>query len=91
VDDLEETEIKIKGAGGKYFQGLPTDKACSTFYEMKFRDSQGVFIDCTHLGWDSSGKDVVPADKAERETLERRAMVPVTAVGHNLNAAAGSG
>jgi methylmalonyl-CoA/ethylmalonyl-CoA epimerase len=55
VDYFEETEIKIEGAGGKYFQGLPTDKACSTFYEMKYRDSQGVFINCTHLGWDSWG------------------------------------
>lgn len=73
VDDLEETEKKIEAAGGKYFQGRPTEKAPSTFYEMKFRDPHGVIVDCTHLGWGGSVKDVVPADAAEREKLERRA------------------
>ena len=73
VDDLEETEKKIEAAGGKYFQGRPTEKAPSTFYEMKFRDPHGVIVDCTHLGWGGSVKDVVPADEAEREKLAKRA------------------
>ena len=38
---------------------------------MKFRDPHGVIIDCTHLGWGGSVKDVVPAEDAERENLEQ--------------------
>ena len=73
VDDIVETEKKIEAAGGKYFQGRPDEDAPDTFYEMKFRDPHGVIIDCTHLGWGGSVKDVVPAEDAEREKLEQRA------------------
>ena len=73
MDDLEETEAKIEKAGGKYFQGRPTEKSPTTFYEMKFRDPNGVIVDCTHLGWGGSIKEVVPADEAERAKLEKRA------------------
>jgi len=73
VDDIDETEKKIEAAGGKYFQGRPDENAPDTFYEMKFRDPHGVIIDCTHLGWGGSVKDVVPVDAAEREKLEKRA------------------
>lgn len=81
VDDLEETERKIEKAGGKYFQGRPTEKSPDTFYEMKFRDPHGVIVDCTHLGWGGAIKDVVSADEVEREKLERRAKkkAPATA------------
>ena len=39
----------------------------NTFYEMKFRDPNGVIVDATHLGWRGAAKDVVakkdePAD-----------------------------
>ena len=57
VDDLDETESKIEGAGGKYLMGRPEGPEPSTFYEMKFRDPNGVIIDVTHLGWKSSGKE----------------------------------
>ena len=73
VDDIVETEKKIEAAGGKYFQGRPDEDAPDTFYEMKFRDPHGVIIDCTHLGWGGSVKDVLPADEADREKLEKRA------------------
>lgn len=59
VDDLEETEDKIDKAGGKYFMGRPKQNAPTTFYEMKFRDPNGIIIDATHLGWRGSTKDVV--------------------------------
>ena len=52
VDNLEKTERKIENAGGKYLMGRPPlDGIPSTFYEMKFRDPQGVIVDITHLGW----------------------------------------
>lgn len=72
VDDIEEAERKIDAAGGKYFSGRPDEKAPTTFYEMKFRDPNGVIIDCTHLGWGGSVKDVVPADSAEAEREQER-------------------
>jgi catechol 2,3-dioxygenase-like lactoylglutathione lyase family enzyme len=72
VDDIDETEKKIEKAGGKYFQGRPDSNAQTTFYEMKFRDPHGVIVDCTHLGWGGSVKEVIPADEAEREKQARR-------------------
>ena len=79
VDDIVETEKKIEAAGGKYFQGRPDEDAPDTFYEMKFRDPHGVIIDCTHLGWGGSVKDVVPAEDVERENPEQRAVKKATA------------
>ena len=60
VDDVPATEAKIEGAGGSYFQGRPKEEAPTTFYEMKFRDPDGIIVDVTHLGWRGAVKDVVP-------------------------------
>ena len=62
VDDVAETEDKIEKAGGKYFQGRPKGPEPTTFYEMKFRDPNGVIVDVTHLGWSGSVKNVKIAD-----------------------------
>ncbi len=62
VDDLPETEEKIEQAGGKYFQGRPSGPEPTTFYEMKFRDPNGIILDVTHLGWSGSVKNVKNAD-----------------------------
>ena len=51
VENLEETEKKIENAGGKYLMGRPDGSTPNTFYEIKFRDPQGVIDDITHLGW----------------------------------------
>ena len=59
VDDLEKSEKKIEDAGGEYFMGRPTKDTSNTFYEMKFRDPNGIIVDATHLGWSGSVKDVV--------------------------------
>lgn len=72
VDDIEEAEKKIENAGGKYFVGRPDKNAPTTFYEMKFRDPNGVIVDCTDLGWGGAVKDVVPADKAEAEREQEK-------------------
>jgi len=53
VDDLEDTEKKIEEAGGVYLMGRPFGPESNTFYEMKFRDPQGVIVDVTHLGWNT--------------------------------------
>ena len=56
VDNLEEAEEKIESAGGKYLMGRPNSSEPNTFYEMKFRDPQGVIVDVTHLGWKTNRK-----------------------------------
>ena len=48
--------------------GRPEKDEPDTFYEMKFRDPNGVIVDATHLGWRSSTEDVdtkedAPADE----------------------------
>ena len=51
VENLKETEKKIEDAGGKYLMGRPEPYDATTFYEIKFRDPQGVIVDITDLGW----------------------------------------
>ncbi len=72
VDDLNETEERIEKAGGKYFMGRPEKKSPDTFYEMKFRDPNGIIVDCTHLGWGGSVKEVIPAEEKDRPRFEAR-------------------
>ena len=72
VDDVEESEAKVTEAGGKYLMGRPdadhTD--ATTFYEIKYRDPNGIIVDLTHLGWGGAVKDVVPADVAKKEPVD---------------------
>ena len=67
VDSLDETEEKIEGAGGKYLMGRPDGPEPDTFYEMKYRDPNGVIIDVTHLGWRGAIKDAVAKDPEEEK------------------------
>ena len=67
VDNLADAEAKIEDAGGKYFMGRPDKDEPDTFYEMKFRDPNGIIIDATHLGWstepaNAEAKEDVPAE-----------------------------
>jgi lactoylglutathione lyase len=61
VDDLEETAKKVTAAGGSYFAGRP-DTNPNTFYEVKYKDPNGVIFDLTHNGWRGAVKEVVPAE-----------------------------
>ena len=54
VENVKDTEKKIENAGGKYLMGRPDGPEPNTFYEIKFRDPQGVIVDVTHLGWKTS-------------------------------------
>ena len=72
VDDMDATEKKIADAGGRYLMGRPEAGAAKTFYEMKFRDPNGVMLDITHTGWGGAVKEVVPADEpASRKAQEK--------------------
>lgn len=55
VDDLEEQSEKIKNSGGTFFRELPLEKN-SLYYEMKFRDPNGIIFDISHNGWKGAKK-----------------------------------
>jgi methylmalonyl-CoA/ethylmalonyl-CoA epimerase len=63
VDNLEETAKKVADAGGSYFGGRPDDNP-NTFYEVKYKDPNGIVFDLTHNGWRGAVKEVVPAATA---------------------------
>jgi methylmalonyl-CoA/ethylmalonyl-CoA epimerase len=61
VDDLEETAKKVTEAGGTHFGGAPQSNP-HAFYEVKYKDPNGVIFDLTHNGWRGAVKEVVPAE-----------------------------
>src|SRR5262249_2270715 len=65
VDDLDEAEKKVVGAGGKYLAGRPEPAApgasAHSYYEAKYKDPLGIVFDLTHTGWVGAVKDVVAA------------------------------
>jgi methylmalonyl-CoA/ethylmalonyl-CoA epimerase len=63
VDDLDEAEEKVLGAGGTYLAGKPDSP--NSFYEAKFKDPNGVVFDITHTGWIGAVKHVEPAREVE--------------------------
>ena len=50
VDDLEQQSERIKKNGGTFFNELPVEKE-SLYYELKFRDPNGIIFDISHNGW----------------------------------------
>jgi methylmalonyl-CoA/ethylmalonyl-CoA epimerase len=50
VDDLERQAEGIRRNGGTFFRELPLEKE-SLYYEMKFRDPNGIIFDISHNGW----------------------------------------
>ena len=61
VDDLEQAEAQVKAAGATHFQGRPPDTP-NSFYEVKYRDPDGIVFDITASGWHGAVKNVKPAD-----------------------------
>lgn len=59
VDDLKEAEEQVKKAGGTYLMGRP-DNRPNSFYEVKYKDINGVVFDVTHSGWKGAVKEVEP-------------------------------
>jgi lactoylglutathione lyase len=62
VDDLDQTAEKVVEAGGTYFMGR-ADNNPNTYYEVKYKDPNGVVFDITHSGWKGAVKEVVPAEQ----------------------------
>lgn len=63
VDDVEASRQAIEEAGGRYFMG-EVPGLSNIFYEVKFRDPNGVIIDTTANGWGGASKDGSGVDRA---------------------------
>ena len=61
VDDLDATKAKIDEQGGSYVMGEAAE--AGGFYEVKYRDPNGILFDITHNGWDGAIKDAVVPKK----------------------------
>jgi catechol 2,3-dioxygenase-like lactoylglutathione lyase family enzyme len=62
VEDAHKSREAIEGAGGSWFMGDVA--AGNTFYEVKFRDPNGVIFDITANGWGGASKDGTPNAKS---------------------------
>jgi catechol 2,3-dioxygenase-like lactoylglutathione lyase family enzyme len=59
VDNVEKTREALEAAGGKHWMGEPAEGG--GFYEVKYRDPNGVVVDITENGWGGAARDVVAA------------------------------
>jgi len=55
VDDVAETSARIESAGGSHLMG--EESRTGGFYEIKFRDPNGVIFDITRNGWKTAAGD----------------------------------
>jgi lactoylglutathione lyase len=62
VDSLEETDAKVKAAGGAYLAGRKETNP-DVYYEVKYKTPDGIVFDVTESGWKGAAKDVLPAPK----------------------------
>jgi lactoylglutathione lyase len=63
VDSVEETDKKVKDAGGKYLTGRK-ETSPNVYYEVKYATPEGFVFDVTESGWKGAVKEVVAASKA---------------------------
>jgi methylmalonyl-CoA/ethylmalonyl-CoA epimerase len=64
VDEIHGAGAQVKDAGGTYFMGEVGDG--NTFYEVKYKDVDGVIFDITANGWGGAVKEVtIPGGTAE--------------------------
>jgi methylmalonyl-CoA/ethylmalonyl-CoA epimerase len=54
VDDVAESRAAIEAAGGTHWMGEPAEGG--GFYEVKYRDPDGVAFDITENGWSGSSR-----------------------------------
>jgi lactoylglutathione lyase len=60
VDDVDDTDRRIKEAGGSYMTGR-FEKDPNVFYEVKYKTPEGIVFDVTANGWKGAVKEVKPA------------------------------
>ena len=59
VDDLAQAEEQVKSAGAVHFQGRAPNTP-NSYYEVKYRDPDGIVFDITASGWEGAVKNVKP-------------------------------
>lgn len=64
VDSVEETDGKVKAAGGSYMTGRKETNP-NVFYEVKYKTPEGIVFDVTENGWKGAVKEVVPAKSSQ--------------------------
>lgn len=64
VDNVEETDAKVKQAGGSYMTGRHETNP-NVFYEVKYKTPEGIVFDITQNGWKGAVKEVVPAKPSQ--------------------------
>jgi methylmalonyl-CoA/ethylmalonyl-CoA epimerase len=64
VDNVAETDAKVKAAGGSYMTGRHETNP-NVFYEVKYKTPEGIVFDITQNGWKGAVKDVVPAKSSQ--------------------------
>jgi lactoylglutathione lyase len=60
VDSLEESDAKVRAAGGQYLTGRKENNP-NVYYEVKYKTPEGIVFDLTESGWKGAAKDVLPA------------------------------
>ena len=65
---VDEAAKKATDAGATHFAGKPDDNP-HAFYEVKYKNPDGVIFDLTHNGWRGAVKEVMPAE-AEKVPAE---------------------
>lgn len=71
VDDVAATRKAMEAAGGRYWMGEPAEGG--GFYEVKYRDPNGVVVDITANGWVGAMKDAPkPAGKARSRRAAKK-------------------
>ncbi len=60
VDNLEQTEQRVKQAGGTYLTGRKETNP-NVYYEVKYRTPDGIVFDVTESGWKGAVKEVSTA------------------------------
>jgi catechol 2,3-dioxygenase-like lactoylglutathione lyase family enzyme len=72
VEDLDGARENIEAVGGTYMMG-EAPVLGNSFYEIKYRDPNGVVIDITQAGWGGASKDgTTPGPKLRHEGLKVR-------------------
>jgi len=57
VDDADESRKQVEAAGAKYWMGEVPAPGSNSFYEVKFRDPNGVVFDISAHGWGGASKE----------------------------------
>ena len=67
VDDIEASKKQATNAGASYWMGeVPSEEEGNNFYEVKYRDPDGIVFDLSANGWGGAVKEVVPASETRK-------------------------